>query len=128
MRLAIATENGMVSAHFGHCETFTLVDIEEDSVVNTAAIPAPPHEPGLLPPFLAEKGANIVIAGGMGPRAVDLFSAQGIQVIPGIQGSIDDVVQAFIAQELKPGSNLCGSKGGDCDGDHDGGGGPNCSH
>ena len=109
MRLALATENNMVSAHFGHCQSFTLVDIEDGAVTGTNAVPAPPHQPNILPPFLAEHGANIVIAGGMGPRAIDMFNAQGIRVIQGVQGSIDEVVKAFIDGTLTPGENLCDS-------------------
>jgi len=113
MRLAIATQDDMVSAHFGHCQAFTLVDVEDGTVVETKVIPAPPHEPGLLPRFLGEHGANVVIAGGMGPRAQDLFRAQGIQVLAGIQGSIEDVVKAFMAGSLKGGDNLCDSHSGE---------------
>jgi len=129
VRLAIATQDGMVSAHFGHCQAYTLVDIEDGSATNTNAIPAPPHQPGILPPFLADKGANIVIAGGMGPRAVELFEAQGIKVISGVQGSIDQVVEAYIAGTLKSGENLCDSHHGDghdCGDNH--GEGHSCDH
>ncbi len=107
MRLAIATENNMVSAHFGHCEAFTLVDIEDGTVADTTVVSAPPHEPGVLPKFLGEHGATVVIAGGMGPRAQDLFQAQGIRVIAGVQGAIDEVVKAFVEGTLRGGENLC---------------------
>jgi len=109
VRIAIATENGQVSSHFGHCEKFTLVDVENGKVTSQNEIPAPPHEPGLLPGFIAEKGASMVIAGGMGPRAVQLFEDLNIRVIPGVQGSIEQVVNAFLVGELKPGGNLCDS-------------------
>lgn len=109
VRLAIATENGQVSSHFGHCEKFTLVDVENGKVTSKNEIPAPAHEPGLLPGFIAEKGASVVIAGGMGPRAVQLFEERNIRVIPGVQGSIDQVVKAFLAGKLESGGNLCDS-------------------
>jgi len=109
MRLAIATEGNMVSAHFGHCASYTLVDVEDGAVKTTNAISAPAHQPGVLPGFLAEHGANVVVAGGMGPRAQDLFASHGIEVISGVVGSIDQVVEAFIAGTLTSGENLCDS-------------------
>ena len=129
MRLAIATQDNMVSAHFGHCQAFTLIDIENGKVVSKNVIPAPPHQPGFLPGFLAQKGANVVIAGGMGPRAIQLFEAQNIRVISGIQGGIEQVVNAFIAGSLTPMGNLCDSHHGDghqCEDSHSGGHG--CEH
>lgn len=107
MKLAIATENREVSAHFGHCEKFTLVDIEGGKEKSRREIIPPPHEPGLLPRFLSEHNVSCVIAGGMGPRAQQLFASRGIQVIAGVTGDIDEVVSAYIQGKLRPGENLC---------------------
>ena len=57
--------------------------------------------------MLAEKGVNVVIAGGMGSRAQDLFAQRDIQVITGASGSIDDALTAFIQGNLKTGPNVC---------------------
>lgn len=107
MRIAIATEDGKVSAHFGHCEKFTLVDIEGGAEKSRKEIIPPPHEPGLLPRFLGEHQVSCVIAGGMGPRAQQLFASRGIQVITGVSGGIDEVVSAYIKGILSAGENLC---------------------
>jgi len=69
VKIAIATESGYVSAHFGRCPAYTLVDIENGKVVGQQDIPNPGHSPGFLPGYLSEKGVNVIIAGGMGPRA-----------------------------------------------------------
>lgn len=110
MRLAIPVQDGHLSRHFGHCERFALIDFEATSgiIADKKEIQAPPHEPGLLPRWLAEQGVNVVIAGGMGPRAVSLFAEHGIQVIVGAQPETPDrLVAAYIAGELKTGENVC---------------------
>jgi predicted Fe-Mo cluster-binding NifX family protein len=107
MKIAVSTDSGTVSAHFGRCPSYTLVDIEDGRVVGRVEIPNPGHQPGFLPQFLAEKGVSVIIAGGMGPRAQGLFAERNIRTIIGVQGAIDDVVQKFLRQELEAGPDLC---------------------
>lgn len=73
MRIAVATENGQVAQHFGRCPEYTLLDVESGQIRSKVVIPNPGHQPGFLPPYLAEKGVSCIIAGGMGPSAQDLF-------------------------------------------------------
>jgi len=85
MKIAIPLANGKLTLHFGHCEQFALVDVEVQNkkiIKRTDLIP-PPHEPGLLPSWLAEHGVNLIIAGGMGQRALMLFAENNIQVLVG---------------------------------------------
>ena len=91
MRVAISTEGDNVSAHFGRCPVFTIVDIEDGKVSNKEQIDNPGHHPGFLPKFLHDKGVICIIAGGMGQNAVQLFEQEGIQHIVGVSGFIDDV-------------------------------------
>ncbi len=110
MRLAIPVQDGRLSRHFGHCERFVLIDFDSKSgtVADGEEVKAPPHQPGLLPRWLAERGVNVVIAAGMGPRAVSLFAEHGIRVIVGARPETpDSLVAAFIAGELKVGENVC---------------------
>ena len=110
MRIAIPVADGKLSMHFGHCERFAFVDVDMTGkkILKREDIEAPQHQPGLLPPWLAERGANMIIAGGMGQRAKALFAEQGIQVIVGAQGDTPDrLVAAFMAGELKTGENVC---------------------
>lgn len=107
MRVAIASDNGYVSGHFGRCPSYTIVEIEGERVFGRQEIVNPGHSPGFLPGFLAEKGVSVVIAGGMGPRAQALFAERGIQTITGIQGRIEEVIEKFIRQELEGGLDLC---------------------
>ncbi|MDD5665659.1 MAG: NifB/NifX family molybdenum-iron cluster-binding protein, partial [Candidatus Omnitrophica bacterium] len=73
MKVAISTDGDFVSAHFGRCPSFTLVDIENGKVVKRTEVPNPGHQPGAIPQFLHQKGANFIIAGGMGMRATSFF-------------------------------------------------------
>jgi len=110
MRIAVPIANGKLSMHFGHCEEFALVDVDGSTkqMVKTELVEAPEHQPGLLPRWLAEKGAEVIIAGGMGSRAQDLFAQQGIRVIVGAPA--DDpgtLVKAYLDGSLQPGENVC---------------------
>ena len=108
MKVAISTESGYVSPHFGRCPSYTIVEIKEGKILNREEIPNPGHQPGFLPQYLAERGVNCIIAGGMGPRAQGLFAEKNIEIIIGIQGSVDEVIKKFVNQELEAGEDLCG--------------------
>jgi predicted Fe-Mo cluster-binding NifX family protein len=110
MRYAVPVTSGEVSAHFGHCEQFALIDIDENSkkVVKKEMVTPPPHEPGLLPAWLAEKGANFVIAGGMGSRAQTLFQQNKIGVITGsMETDPEKAVVNYVNGNLETGDNSC---------------------
>jgi predicted Fe-Mo cluster-binding NifX family protein len=110
MRIAIPLADGKLAMHFGHCERFALVDVDQQKNVISARedIVPPPHQPGLLPPWLAERGATLIIAGGMGQRAQDLFTNHGIRVLVGVPvDTPEELVQAYLAGTLQPGANVC---------------------
>ena len=110
MKIAIPTVNQKLCMHFGHCAEFVLMitDDETNAVVEqTTAVP-PPHEPGVLPRWLGEQQVNVIIAGGMGQRAQELFAAQNIKVVVGA-GSEDPekLVAAYLEGTLQSGANAC---------------------
>ena len=110
MRLAMPLAGGKLSAHFGHCEEFALVDVDAAAkqVVAMRIVPAPEHQPGLLPRWLADQGADAIIAGGMGGRAQALFSEHGIHVIVGASPEEPEtLVRQYLAGELATGDNIC---------------------
>jgi len=114
MRIAIAQDGNQVSGHFGHCEGYAIFDVEESIIYRRDDLPNPGHEPGRLPVYLAEHGVDLIIAGGMGPRAVDLFRENGIGVLLGIGGNVD-----YIAGRLAPGESTCHHEDGEeCSGHH----------
>jgi len=110
MRIAIPLADGRLAMHFGHCERFALIDADAETrkILEREEITAPPHEPGLLPRWLAERGANVIIASGMGSRAQGLFAARGIRVVTGASAdSPERVVQAYLDGTLVTGDNAC---------------------
>ncbi len=110
MKIAIPLAEGKLTMHFGHCQSFALIDVDpkEKKILKREDIVPPPHEPGLLPRWLAERGATIIIAGGMGQRAQDLFAQQGIQVLVGAPAETPEhLVGEFLSGTLQTGSNAC---------------------
>jgi predicted Fe-Mo cluster-binding NifX family protein len=105
--LAVATDGTMVAQHFGHCPIYTLVRIQNGEEVARRAVKNPGHTPGFLPKFLAEKGVDCVVAGGMGQKAIDLFNEQGVDTIVGVTGSVDEVIAMYAAGQLKGGESAC---------------------
>jgi predicted Fe-Mo cluster-binding NifX family protein len=110
MKIAIPLANGRLSMHFGHCECFALIEVDttEKKIVKRENLNAPPHQPGLLPPWLAERGADVIIAGGMGQRAQSLFAQQGVRVVVGVPGGEpDQLVSDYLGGTLNVGENIC---------------------
>lgn len=110
MRIAIPLANGKLSAHFGHCERFVLLDVDPQTkaILAREEVVPPPHEPGLLPRWLSEHGAQLIIAGGMGGRAQQLFTQNDIQVVVGAPADTpEELVAAYLGGTLKSGENLC---------------------
>ncbi len=106
---AVPTENGVLCSHFGHCEKFTLVEAGDGGEPRVREVcDAPPHEPGLLPRWLAEKGVQTVIAGGMGARAQQIFAESGVKVLCGAP-ALEPValVKSYLDGTLKLGDNVC---------------------
>ena len=116
MKIAIPVENGTLFGHFGHAPSFALIDANAETGAITARedLEAPPHEPGVLPKWLAEKGVNLVMTGGIGPAARNLLAKRGIEVLTGIAGdSPEALVAAHFAGTLEISDNAC-----DHDGEH----------
>ncbi|HPO85321.1 MAG TPA: NifB/NifX family molybdenum-iron cluster-binding protein [Candidatus Hydrogenedentes bacterium] len=110
MKIAIPLSEGRLSMHFGHCEQFAIVEVdpERKQVLSRQDEPSPPHQPGLLPEWLAARGVDVVIAGGMGTRAQSLFAAHGIEVRVGAPSETPEkLAAAYIAGTLQQGDNFC---------------------
>ena len=110
MKIAIPLADGKLAMHFGHCESFALINVDPAAkkILGREDITAPPHQPGLLPPWLAERGATVIITGGMGQRAQDLFAQRGIMVVLGAPAETPErVVSEYLAGTLQLGENVC---------------------
>jgi len=107
MRIAIPCNNNEgleseISMHFGRSPYYAFVDINNNEIKNIEVIPVPfaDHGPGDLPNFVKQNKGDVVIAYGMGGRAVDFFKQLGIKVITGAQGSVKEVLDAFLKDRL----------------------------
>ncbi|WP_352420350.1 NifB/NifX family molybdenum-iron cluster-binding protein [Proteiniborus sp.] len=107
MKIAIASEEKYVSGHFGHCEGFTVYEVENDKTLSKKFTPNPGHRPGFLPVFLKGQDIDVIISGGMGETAQQLFNEKGIEVIVGAQGLCDAIIQKYIDGELKSTGSVC---------------------
>ena len=110
MRYAIPVSGGGLSAHFGHCEHFALIDVDEESkkILRKELVPSPGHQPGLLPEWLAGQGVSVVIAGGMGSRAQSLFNQNNIGVVIGVlENDPEKAVLNYLNGMLATGDNIC---------------------
>ncbi len=110
MKIAMPLVDGKLCAHFGHCEQFALLAVDEKAktITDKQMLTPPAHEPGVLPRWLHEQGANIIIAGGMGQRAQSLFAENDIKVVVGASGETpEQIVTAYLTGTLKAGVNIC---------------------
>jgi len=110
MILAIPLEGDRFCEHFGRAEQFVMFEIDEEqrTLTEQKRVTAPPHEPGVLPRWLAEQGAQVVIAGGMGPRAQQMLAEQGVRVVLGAAcRTPEELTRAFLNGELAGGANSC---------------------
>ncbi|MBW1848041.1 MAG: NifB/NifX family molybdenum-iron cluster-binding protein [Deltaproteobacteria bacterium] len=108
MKFAIPLAEGKLTAHFGHCKEFAVIDVEDKQIVKKDILEPPPHEPGVLPQWLHDLGATVIIAGGMGQRAISLFDKVGISVITGAPSlEPEELVKSYLDNELVAGDNVC---------------------
>ena len=106
-RIAVAAEDdrgleGEVGAHFGRCPYYVLVDTDDRTVTGSRVVANPysdAHRPGVMPRFIRDLGTNVIIAGGMGPKAIEMFHGFGIDVATGATGSVSTVLGAYLRGE-----------------------------
>ncbi|MBW2459413.1 MAG: NifB/NifX family molybdenum-iron cluster-binding protein [Deltaproteobacteria bacterium] len=117
--------DGEVSAHFGRCPHYVMVDTQQGAPGRVEVITNPyydAHQPGVMPGFLNEQGADVVIAGGMGPRAIQMFDAFGVEVVTGVVGNVGKVLEAYLRGEVT-GTVPCNHDHPESCGEHGPGGG-----
>ncbi len=107
-KIAIPLADGVLCNHFGHCEQFAIIHVKEGLIQGKEWHTPPPHEPGLLPRWLGDLGVNLIIAGGMGQRALGLFADRGIKVLTGAPNQEPEtLVKNYLAGNLLTGPNVC---------------------
>ena len=124
MRIAVPIHQGKFSQHFGGAEAFGFYTVDPTSrTVADRRLETPPeHGRGIYPMWLRNKGATVVLAGGMGPRAIDILGRQGIEVVLGVRGDDPDtVVRSYLDGSLEATGEVCHDHGyHDCGHDHGG--------
>jgi ATP-binding protein involved in chromosome partitioning len=110
MRIAVPLAQGKLSLHFGHCDQFAIFEVDDNlkKLINRNDAVPPAHAPGVLPKWLHENDVNVIIAGGMGQRAQQLFSQNDIKVVIGASAdSPEELVSAYLQDALETGDNIC---------------------
>lgn len=107
MIIAVASEQTRVTEHFGHCVNFNLYHVKEGKIVLHESIANPGHHPGFLPNYLHDLGVEVIISGGMGSGAIDIFNEKDIEVIVGATGEAQVAVEAYLKGELKSTGSVC---------------------
>ncbi|MBN2222496.1 MAG: P-loop NTPase [Vallitaleaceae bacterium] len=109
MKIAVASDQEMVTGHFGHCEGFHIYEVDGDQIIGTHFVPNPGHKPGFLPNFLNDMGVEVIISGGMGGGAIDIFNEKDIEVVIGAQGTALSNVEKYLQGELQSTGSVCHS-------------------
>ena len=106
--LVVPVSGGKLSAHFGHCEQFAFIETQNGKIMETKMRNPPAHEPGVLPRWLYEQGADVAIVGGMGESAQQLLREKGIEVIIGApMDSPESLANQYLSNTLVAGANVC---------------------
>jgi len=107
-KMAVPLAGGMLTNHFGHCEQFAVMEVADGALKNKEILTPPPHEPGVLPRWLGDMGVDLIIAGGMGQRAINLFNERGVKVITGAPClAPEELLQQYLSGTLSTGANVC---------------------
>jgi len=106
--IVVPVSGGKLAAHFGHCEQFAFMETQDSKIMGTEMQTPPAHEPGVIPQWLHEQGADVVIVGGMGERAQDLLREKGIEVVIGApMDAPESLAHQYLAKTLVSGPNIC---------------------
>ena len=119
MRIAISVDDdrgldSVVAQHFGRCPYYVFVDIEQDQIQEIEVLANPyfaNHSPGQVPAFIHQQGADMMIAGGMGGRAIMLFQQMGIQAYTGAAGTVQQALEQVTGGALQD-ATPCAEHGG----------------
>jgi len=115
MKIAVATDDNRgleayISQHFGRCPYYILVDVINGEIGEVKALESPFYgshgEPGEVPAFIKKLGAQVIIAGGMGPKAIGFFEQYGIQVVTGVSGTVRETIQLYLSGRIQ-GASPC---------------------
>jgi predicted Fe-Mo cluster-binding NifX family protein len=110
--IPVESDGKTLAGHFGRCPIFVVATVESGAVKEKKAVENPHYEqhmPFAVPDFLAglEPKPDIIITTGLGPRAIEALNSSGIDVIYGVVGTVDEVLQKYIDKTLETSANIC---------------------
>lgn len=107
MKIAVASEGNRITEHFGHCENFNIFEVEDNRIIRKESIPNPGHKPGFLPNYLKDLGIDVIVSGGMGGGAIEIFNERGVEVITGAVGDAEEAARQYINGNLASTDSIC---------------------
>ncbi len=108
VRIAIPVVGGAISEHFGHSEKFEVYTVKDGKIEGSEDLVPPPHEPGVIPKWLNGIGANVIITGGIGRKAVELFNSYGITVVSGVSAmTAREAAEKYVEGNLDSTGETC---------------------
>ena len=117
MKIAIPVVQGKLCIHFGHCEQFAIITVADGKIVKQETLTPPPHEPGVIPNWVADQGCTDIIVGGMGEAAQAILQQRGVKVSCGAPSDTpENLVAVYLRGELIDSGNTCDHEHGH---DHD---------
>ncbi|WP_101510584.1 NifB/NifX family molybdenum-iron cluster-binding protein [Thermotoga sp. KOL6] len=95
--------NSVISEHFGRAPYYAFIEVEDGKIVSVEVEPNPfiEHGPGQIPGYMKGKGVDVLIARGIGHRAVEYLNEYGIRVLRGAHGTVKELVESYLRGELK---------------------------
>lgn len=100
MKIAVTYDNGNIFQHFGHTEQFKIYETEDNRIVSSEIVGTNGSGHGALAGFLAEKGVNVLICGGIGGGAQAALAEAGIKLYGGVQGNADKATEALLSGNI----------------------------
>jgi predicted Fe-Mo cluster-binding NifX family protein len=108
MRIAFSVDDdrgldSTVSHHFGRCPYYVLVDLAGGKPASIRTVENPyygNHQPGQVPRFIHSQGAQVIISGGMGRRALAFFQDDNVEPVTGAHGTVERALQEFLSGRL----------------------------
>jgi predicted Fe-Mo cluster-binding NifX family protein len=107
MKIAVTTEGDQIFQHFGKCPTFTVFTVKDGAVQGKTSVDASRNGHAALSGFLKSLGVDVVICGGIGDGAKQMLSSAGIKLVSGIEGGIENAVNAYLSGNLTDKNGTC---------------------
>jgi predicted Fe-Mo cluster-binding NifX family protein len=109
MRIVVSADNrdgldSVVSPHFGRCPCFVVVDVQAHQLLEVLEVDNPyhgNHRPGQVPAFINSLGADVMLTGGMGGRAIMFFQQFGIEGVTGAYGTVRQSLERHLGGQLQ---------------------------